>query len=34
MPHAAWEKNSAIARGLDKIRQRLRHLEKTKSGSD
>ena len=34
MPHTAWEKNSAIARGLDKIRQRLRLLEKTKSGSD
>jgi UDP-3-O-[3-hydroxymyristoyl] glucosamine N-acyltransferase len=34
MPHAAWEKNSAIARGLDKIRQRLRLLEKTKSQSD
>jgi len=34
MPHAAWEKNSAIARGLDKIRQRLRLLEKKKSGSD
>jgi UDP-3-O-[3-hydroxymyristoyl] glucosamine N-acyltransferase len=34
MPHAAWEKNSAIARGLDKIRQRLRLLEKTKSSSD
>ena len=34
MPHAVWEKNSAIARGLDKIRQRLRLLEKTKSASE
>jgi UDP-3-O-[3-hydroxymyristoyl] glucosamine N-acyltransferase len=34
MPHAAWEKNSAIARGLDKIRQRLRHLENTKTKLD
>jgi UDP-3-O-[3-hydroxymyristoyl] glucosamine N-acyltransferase len=34
MPHASWEKNSAIARGLDKIRQRLRHLENTKTKLD
>jgi UDP-3-O-[3-hydroxymyristoyl] glucosamine N-acyltransferase len=32
MPHSAWEKNAAILRGLDKIRQRLRLLDKnTKS---
>ncbi|MBU3550105.1 UDP-3-O-(3-hydroxymyristoyl)glucosamine N-acyltransferase [Polynucleobacter sp. MWH-Berg-3C6] len=30
MPHAAWEKNAAILRGLDKIRQRLRLLDKGK----
>ena len=28
MPHALWEKNAAILRGLDKIRQRIRDLEK------
>ena len=27
MPHAVWEKNAAILRGLDKIRQRLKQLE-------
>ncbi|QWE15984.1 UDP-3-O-(3-hydroxymyristoyl)glucosamine N-acyltransferase [Polynucleobacter sp. AP-Nino-20-G2] len=31
MPHGAWEKNAAILRGLDKIRQRLRLLDKSKS---
>jgi len=31
MPHSAWEKNAAILRGLDKIRQRLRLLDKSKS---
>jgi UDP-3-O-[3-hydroxymyristoyl] glucosamine N-acyltransferase len=31
MLHAAWEKNAAILRGLDKIRQRLRLLDKNKS---
>jgi len=31
MPHGAWEKNAAILRGLDKIRQRLRLLDKNKS---
>ncbi len=31
MPHSAWEKNAAILRGLDKIRQRLRLLDKNKS---
>ena len=31
MLHAAWEKNAAILRGLDKIRQRLRLLDKSKS---
>jgi UDP-3-O-[3-hydroxymyristoyl] glucosamine N-acyltransferase len=30
MLHSAWEKNSAILRGLDKIRQRLRLLDKSK----
>jgi UDP-3-O-[3-hydroxymyristoyl] glucosamine N-acyltransferase len=30
MLHGAWEKNAAILRGLDKIRQRLRLLEKSK----
>jgi UDP-3-O-[3-hydroxymyristoyl] glucosamine N-acyltransferase len=30
MLHAAWEKNAAILRGLDKIRQRLRLLDKSK----
>ena len=30
MPHSAWEKNAAILRGLDKIRQRLRLLDKGK----
>jgi UDP-3-O-[3-hydroxymyristoyl] glucosamine N-acyltransferase len=29
MLHSAWEKNAAILRGLDKIRQRLRLLEKS-----
>jgi len=28
MPHSLWEKNAAILRGLDKIRQRIRTLEK------
>jgi UDP-3-O-[3-hydroxymyristoyl] glucosamine N-acyltransferase len=28
MLHSAWEKNAAILRGLDKIRQRLRFLDK------
>lgn len=27
MPHALWEKNAAILRGLDKIRHRIRDLE-------
>jgi len=31
MPHSAWEKNAAILRSLDKIRQRLRLLDKDKS---
>ena len=31
MPHSAWEKNAAILRGLDKIRQRLRLLDKSKN---
>ena len=31
MLHSAWEKNAAILRGLDKIRQRLRLLDKNKS---
>lgn len=31
MLHAAWEKNAAILRGLDKIRQRLRLLDKNKN---
>jgi UDP-3-O-[3-hydroxymyristoyl] glucosamine N-acyltransferase len=30
MLHGAWEKNAAILRGLDKIRQRLRLLDKSK----
>ena len=30
MLHSAWEKNAAILRGLDKIRQRLRLLDKAK----
>jgi UDP-3-O-[3-hydroxymyristoyl] glucosamine N-acyltransferase len=30
MLHSAWEKNAAILRGLDKIRQRLRLLDKNK----
>ncbi|QWD72907.1 UDP-3-O-(3-hydroxymyristoyl)glucosamine N-acyltransferase [Polynucleobacter sp. UB-Raua-W9] len=30
MLHSAWEKNAAILRGLDKIRQRLRLLDKGK----
>jgi UDP-3-O-[3-hydroxymyristoyl] glucosamine N-acyltransferase len=30
MLHSAWEKNAAILRGLDKIRQRLRLLDKDK----
>ncbi len=34
MLHAAWEKNAAILRGLDKIRQRLRFLERGKSSTD
>ena len=28
MPHSMWEKNTAIVRGLDKIRQRIRELDK------
>lgn len=31
MLHGAWEKNAAILRGLDKIRQRLRLLDKNKT---
>lgn len=31
MPHSAWEKNAAILRGLDKIRQRLRLLDKNQN---
>ena len=31
MPHSAWEKNAAILRGLDKIRQRLRLLDKSRN---
>ncbi|MBT8605000.1 UDP-3-O-(3-hydroxymyristoyl)glucosamine N-acyltransferase [Polynucleobacter paneuropaeus] len=31
MLHSAWEKNAAILRGLDKIRQRLRFLDQKKS---
>jgi len=31
MLHSAWEKNAAILRGLDKIRQRLRLLDQKKS---
>ncbi len=31
MLHNAWEKNAAILRGLDKIRQRLRLLDKSKN---
>jgi UDP-3-O-[3-hydroxymyristoyl] glucosamine N-acyltransferase len=31
MLHAAWEKNAAILRGLDKIRQRLRLLDKNQN---
>ena len=31
MLHGAWEKNAAILRGLDKIRQRLRLLDKNKN---
>jgi len=31
MLHSAWEKNAAILRGLDKIRQRLRLLDKNKN---
>jgi len=27
MPHSAWERNAAILRGLDKIRERIRDLE-------
>ena len=30
MPHATWEKNAAILRGLDKIRERIRELEHQK----
>jgi UDP-3-O-[3-hydroxymyristoyl] glucosamine N-acyltransferase len=30
MLHSAWEKNAAILRGLDKMRQRLRLLDKSK----
>ncbi len=31
MLHSAWEKNAAILRGLDKIRQRLRSLDKARN---
>jgi UDP-3-O-[3-hydroxymyristoyl] glucosamine N-acyltransferase len=31
MLHSAWEKNAAILRGLDKIRQRLRLLDKNQN---
>jgi UDP-3-O-[3-hydroxymyristoyl] glucosamine N-acyltransferase len=31
MPHSAWEKNAAILRSLDKIRQRLRLLDKNQN---
>jgi len=31
MLHGAWEKNAAILRGLDKIRQRLRSLDKSRN---
>ena len=31
MPHSSWEKNAAILRGLDKIRQRLRLLDKNQN---
>jgi len=31
MPHRIWEKNAAILRGLDKIRQRLRLLDQDQS---
>ena len=27
LPHADWEKNAAILRGLDKMRHRIRDLE-------
>ena len=27
LPHADWEKNAAILRGLDKMRQRIKELE-------
>lgn len=33
MPHAAWERNAAILRGLDKIRERIRGLESKHSDS-
>ena len=33
MPHSAWERNAAILRGLDKIRERIRELESKKSDS-
>jgi UDP-3-O-[3-hydroxymyristoyl] glucosamine N-acyltransferase len=33
MLHSAWEKNAAILRGLDKIRQRLRLLDKSKNSA-
>jgi UDP-3-O-[3-hydroxymyristoyl] glucosamine N-acyltransferase len=28
LPHADWEKNAAILRGLDKMRQKIKDLEK------
>ncbi|BEI38680.1 UDP-3-O-(3-hydroxymyristoyl)glucosamine N-acyltransferase [Polynucleobacter sp. HIN8] len=33
MPHSAWERNAAILRGLDKIRERIRDLESKSSDS-
>ena len=33
MPHSAWERNAAILRGLDKIRERIRSLESKPSDS-
>ncbi len=33
MPHSAWERNAAILRGLDKIRERIRSLERKPSDS-
>jgi UDP-3-O-[3-hydroxymyristoyl] glucosamine N-acyltransferase len=28
LPHSDWEKNAAILRGLDKMRQKIKELEK------